>query len=156
MSAEQWRGRVKGLPHQGDERHLLLAIVRTHQALVSRFSRETGARWSQLALVRALAVGPPAGSGVLEIARRLEINAAAVTRQLQELERDGLVSRQGDSRDRRRSLVKLTAKGRRWLVEFHRRTHELERTLCAEAGADDLDAAVRVLGLVRSALGRNF
>jgi DNA-binding MarR family transcriptional regulator len=53
------------------------------------------------------------GIRVCDLAERLGIDAPAVTRKVQRLERDGLVSRCADPSDGRASLVKLTAGGRR-------------------------------------------
>lgn len=53
------------------------------------------------------------GIRVCDLAERLGIDAPAVTRKVQRLERDGLLSRGADPSDGRASLVKLTAGGRR-------------------------------------------
>lgn len=48
---------------------------------------------------------------VSEIANRMQVVGPHVTRQVQELERRGLVRRVADSRDRRASLIEPTAEG---------------------------------------------
>src|SRR5512137_2005549 len=89
--------------HTGDEPHLLREIVRAHQVLMAGFSREVGMPASRFALMRVLADGD---AGVTDLARRLGVNAAAVTRQLQEMEAEGLVRRRADPGDGRRSYVR--------------------------------------------------
>jgi DNA-binding MarR family transcriptional regulator len=53
------------------------------------------------------------GVGITALARHLEIDAAAVTREVQELEGERLIRRRADARDGRRSYVRLSPKGRK-------------------------------------------
>jgi DNA-binding MarR family transcriptional regulator len=137
------------LHHHGDEPHLLREIVRTHQALMQAFSRGTGMPASRFALMRLLAHSPSGGAGVMDLARQLGVNAAAVTRQVQDMERARLVLRRPDARDGRRHAVVLSAKGIRAFEAVHGRTHELERSLSEVIGPRDMAVAVSVLGRLR-------
>ena len=76
------------LHHKGDESHLLKEIMRTHQALLNVFSREVGMPAARLSLMRILAIGHHEKLGIMQISRRLGIDAAAVTRQVQAMERE--------------------------------------------------------------------
>ncbi len=134
--------------HDGHEPHLLREIVRTHQVLMAGFSRKVGMPASRFALMRLLAHAA-GGAGVMELARELGINAAAVTRQVQEMEADGLVRRRADPRAGRRSHVELSPKGRKTFVEIHDRTHELERALAQVVSSEEMSAAAAVLGKLR-------
>ncbi|MBI5545456.1 MAG: MarR family transcriptional regulator [Deltaproteobacteria bacterium] len=140
---------VEVLHHRGDEPHLLREIVRTHQVLMAGFAREVGMPSSRFALMRLLAVSEQSELGVTELAKRLGVNAAAVTRQVKELEEERLVLRRSDLRDGRRSYVKLSAKGRRLFAQIHERSHQLERSLSAVIDAGDMETAARVLMTVR-------
>jgi DNA-binding MarR family transcriptional regulator len=135
--------------HRGDEPHLLREIARTYQVLMSGFARATGMPASRFGLVRLLAVAQK-DLGTTDLARHLEINAAAVTRQLQDMEREGLVRRHADSKDGRRSYVSLSPKGKRLFEEIHARTHELERSLASELGAAEMRRAAMVLAKLRA------
>ncbi len=135
--------------HRGDEPHLLREIVRTYQVLTAGFAQRTGMPAARFGLLRVLALAPQ-DLGVMDLARELGVNAAAVTRQVQELEREGLVRRRPDRRDGRRSYVGLTPKGRRVFVEIHARTHELERALAAVLGEEEMRSAAAVLGRLRA------
>jgi DNA-binding MarR family transcriptional regulator len=130
--------------HQGDERHLLREVVRTHQVLMAAFSRNLGMPASRFALMRLLATSED-GIGVMEMAAELGINAAAVTRQIKEMEREGLVRRRADTRDGRRHYVSLSSKGAKLFEEIHERSHELERSLTSFIGADEMASAAAVL-----------
>ena len=53
-----------------------------------------------------------------DLAERLRIDAPAVTRKAQQLERSGLVSRARDGEDARAIRLQLTARGRRTITRF--------------------------------------
>ncbi len=127
-------------------------IVRTNQALINGFSRIVGMPASRLVLMRELANASPDGIGVLEIARQLGINAAAITRLVKEMDGQGLIKRRADGRDARRSYITLSAKGTRTFEQLHARGHELEQSLAAAISAEDVAVAVKVLGVVRTSL----
>ena len=66
---------------------------------------------SAAALLRQLAMAEPIRAG--ELAGRLAVEASHVTRQVQQLERTGYVTRVPDPDDGRAQLIKLTPKGRK-------------------------------------------
>ena len=135
--------------HKGNEPHLLREVMRTYQALMAGFSREIGMPASRLAVLRTLAV-TDGGAGVMDLARSLGVNAAAVTRQVQDLERDRLIQRRSDPKDGRRTRLSLSPKGQRIFEEIHERSHVLERSLSAVITADEMAAAVTVLSKLRA------
>jgi DNA-binding MarR family transcriptional regulator len=134
--------------HKGDEPHLLREVIRTYQVLMSGFSREIGMSASHFALMRLLAVAG-ADLGVMELARQLGVNAAAVTRQVQALERERLVRRRADPRDGRRSYVSLSSKGRKLFGEIHDCNHEFERSLSSVISEEEMAIATTVLAKLR-------
>ena len=140
---------LETLQHRGDEPHLLREVFRTYQVLMSGFARKTGMPASRFALMRLLA-SSEGDIGITDLARQLEINPAAVTRQVQELERERLIRRRPDSRDGRRSYVRLSPKGRKLFEKIHERTHELERTLSSVLGAEEMRGAAIVLTKLRT------
>lgn len=145
------RGALDAGLHRGDEPHLLREIMRIHQLLTAGFSRANGMPASQFAVLRLLAISPD-GLGVMELARQLGVNAAAVTRLVQEMERGGLVLRKADARDGRRSYARLSAKGLTRFKEIHARSHALEQSLASVIGSRDLAAAARTLAKLRTHL----
>jgi predicted Rossmann fold nucleotide-binding protein DprA/Smf involved in DNA uptake len=86
--------------HEGREQdpHLLREVMRLHQAMMAGFSRQTGMTATRFALMRLVARAGDAGIGVMDLARRLGVNAAAVTRQVQDMEQDGLIRRRPEGR----------------------------------------------------------
>jgi len=137
------------LPHRGGEPHLLREVFRTYQTLMSGLSRQTGMPAAKFALMRLLAVSEGA-NGVTALARKLEIDPAAVTRQVQSLARAGLVRRKADPRDARRRLVELTPKGRKLFAAIHERHHELERSLATALGDREMKQAAELLARLRA------
>jgi DNA-binding MarR family transcriptional regulator len=153
MQEQQWSEQVPGLEHKGGEPHLIFEIMRTYHALINVLSRKLGMPFSRLALLRVLALAIPGEIGILEIARRLHINGAAVTRQIKDMEGLGLVARIPDKRDARRCDVKLTAKGRSLFEQIHQRQHEFERAFASgEVTLDEVQTAAKVLLRLRSML----
>lgn len=140
---------LETLPHRGDEPHLLREVFRTYQVLMSGFARATGMPASRFALMRLLA-SAEADVGIADLARQLEINPAAVTRQVQDLERERLIRRRPDTKDGRRSYVRLSPKGRKLFEKIHERTHELERSLLSVLGAEEMQGAAVVLMKLRT------
>jgi MarR family transcriptional regulator, lower aerobic nicotinate degradation pathway regulator len=69
---------------------------------------------------------------------------------VQDLEREGLVLRRPDPRDRRRGSIRLSPKGRRLFEEIHERNHALERLLTSVLGAEEMAAAAAVLARLRT------
>jgi DNA-binding MarR family transcriptional regulator len=141
----------RGPHHAGGEIHLLRAILQTHHAIMNAFSRQVGIPASRLGMVRMIAVSYPDGIGVMDIARQLGINPAAVTRQVAELEQEGLVARKAVPGDKRRATLRLTPKGLRLFEQVHERAHAFERALAEGSSEADLAAALSVLDRVRSA-----
>ena len=140
---------LETLQHRGDEPHLLREVFRTYQVLMSGFARKTGMPASRFALMRLLA-GAGGDIGITALSRQLEINPAAVTRQVQDLESEGLIRRHPDSRDARRSYIRLSPKGRKLFEKIHRRTHELERSISSVLGAEEMRGAALVLARLRA------
>jgi len=141
------------LPHRGDELHLFREVYQTYQALVTGFGRATGMPGSRFQVMHFLA-GSSADVGVTDIARGLGIDSAAVSRLVQDLERERLVRRGSDARDSRRSPIVLTAEGRRAFLRAHEGMHDLERLLSATFDPQELRRATTTLAKLRAFIER--
>ncbi len=135
-----------------DRPHLLREIFRAHQVLLTAFSRQVGVPAARLTVLRLLAVSKGDKLGVNEIGRRLGIDPAAVTRQVAEMVRRGLVARQPDPADKRRIILRLTGRGRRLFEQVHQRVHQLEGILEEKVGEAETATATRVLVVVRTTI----
>jgi DNA-binding MarR family transcriptional regulator len=116
--------------------------------MMRAFARETGRPSAQFALMSVLA-RVARGLGVIEIAAALDVNAAAITRLVNAMEKERLIRRRADPRDGRRHYVSLTEKGLSQFALVHQRTHRLERLLEAKLGAEAMRAAATVLAGLR-------
>ena len=84
-----------------------------------------------------LALSHEPGLGVGEMAAAAGCTSPTATRILDGLERDGVVARQPSTEDRRRTIVSLTAKGKRLLGQ-QRRKHDLKKQrLYAQLSPDE-------------------
>ena len=134
---------------QGEGPFLVQEIVCTYQALMAQLSRRTGLSASRFALMRVLA-DADGDMGILELARQLGANAASVTRQVQDLEREGLVFRRGDPHDGRRSYIGLQPEGQKLLDGLLRYSRDFEQVLSATLSNDEMTSAAVTLKNLRA------
>jgi DNA-binding MarR family transcriptional regulator len=104
---------------------------------------------SRFALMRLLALAE-GELGVMEIARQLGVNPAAVTRQVKDLESEGLARRRPHAKDGRRNHVALSSQGKKVFAAIHQRTHELEQALSSVLGVEEMRSAALVLAKLRT------
>ena len=121
-----------------------------------REARTAGASTEQIAILVTIKYAP--GIGVGELAARERVSKPAMSKLVKRLERDGLVERSPDERDRRRSGLRVTPDGHRLLRRVRsRRTAWLATRLRGLDPADRaaLEAAVEPLAhLLREEDGR--
>jgi DNA-binding MarR family transcriptional regulator len=105
---------------------------------------------TQWATLRRIARGPCTMS---ELARHKGVSLPTISKSIEMLVRRGLVERWVDNADRRQTLVRLTARGRRTLADCRRRIEELlDAKLSALPAAErdilaaSLQNVLRVLG----------
>ncbi len=85
---------------------------RVHERLL----REAGVRLDRAgAALLYMLHGEGTSLRVTALAEMLGVDAPTVTRKVQQLEREGLVTRQADAADRRATRIELTSSGRRLL-----------------------------------------
>ena len=89
--------------------------------------------------------GAEASLRVTDAAAHLGIDAPAVTRKAQQLERLGLVSRARDADDARATRLRLTPAGHRMLRQFLLARHRWLATLLADWPADDRREFARLI-----------
>ena len=139
-------------PHDHPGPHLFQEIVRTHQVLIGAFSLEVGMSAARMLVLRQIQDVEDGSIGVVDLARSLGVTPAIVTRQVQELEAEGLLRRRNDSRDRRRSQLYLTARGRRAFARLHERAHALQARVLDGLRDDEIATTCHVLGRLRMAI----
>jgi DNA-binding MarR family transcriptional regulator len=106
---------------------------RVHERLAARAGVPLD-RAAYAALCRVQEAGPLRLS---ELAARMGVDASTASRQVQQLERTGLVGRVGDPDDGRASLLELTAEGDRVLTRMRQaRRASLDQVLAGWSAAD--------------------
>lgn len=88
----------------------LVLAARRWRALLDERLRQIGQSAARMEALAAI-MNSPSGSAQIEIARRLRIEGATMTRMLDTLEADGLVERLPDPADRRTKQLRLTPEG---------------------------------------------
>lgn len=147
MSIGKTKARNVGAKGRG-ESPLLREIIRTHQVLMRAFTQTIGMPPSRVVLMRLLAKmdGKVTSS---DLARQLGTKASLVTRQLGEMEADGLIRKHPDPSDRRRSHFQLSPRGQKAFRASHVRSRQLEQALLSKLGRKETTIATDVLARLR-------
>jgi len=140
MSSPVSKSRAESLAVAEGLRPVLMRINRE----LRRETRAGGASPEQVSLLVAVKYAP--GIGVRELAARERISAAAMSKHVDRLERDGLVARTPSEEDRRRVGLTLTDEGRRILRRVRSR-----RTAWLVSRLDELSP--EELAAVQAAIG---
>jgi DNA-binding MarR family transcriptional regulator len=104
--------------------YLLVQACKAHRALAEKLWSEIGLHVGQDMVLRQL--WPAEGCTQSELADRLCIQPATVTKMLQRMEQTKLIQRRGDPEDQRVSRVYLTDQGRALLEPYEEAWAKLE------------------------------
>ena len=127
---------------------MLQQITRTFYELVPAFERTMGmsrARWQILALLAQQEYASQAA-----LAQRLRVDSAAVTRQVKQLESEGLLVRRVDPQDNRFTLVTLTPAGSELVERLRSQRDAFEMQALAGLSQEELAVLERGLGRIRA------
>jgi DNA-binding MarR family transcriptional regulator len=114
--------------------------------LVSDALGEEGYRRHHFAVMTALAEDGAASQA--ELGRRVWLDRSDLHAVLNELERDGLVARKQDERDRRRNLVELTPAGVKTLRRLDARVDAAQEEFLAALTAAERREVLRLLAVL--------
>lgn len=118
-------------------------VARKGHRLVSASLAQDGARRQHFTVLTSLSEQGPASQA--ELGRRLSIDGSDMHSLLADFERDGLVARVRDQRDRRRNVVTLTKAGKTALVRLDERIDAAQDALLAPLTADERHQLNRLL-----------
>ena len=139
-----------------DLRHSLpMELMRAREAAMARFRptlREHGLTEQQWRVIRVLAEHD--GIDASEAAARCFLLAPSLTRILQFLEKKKLVRRSANRDDQRRSVLKLTADGRKVFDTVGPDSEQRYREIESEFGADKLEQLYELLADFYTALDK--
>ncbi len=120
------------------------SLARAYHEVTAAFERELGMTQARIVLLAQLRTAPEVSQAVLQ--ERLAVDGAAITRQVKQMEREGLVARRSDPSDHRFTLVALTPQGRKVADAVMRRRDSFETRITAGVPTKDV---VRALERVR-------
>jgi DNA-binding MarR family transcriptional regulator len=143
MSTEDRRREVADRLHSAAI-HLLRRVRRVDEA--------TGLSAARLSALSVVVFGGPTTLGAL--ARAEQVTAPTMSKLVDALEREGLVTRLADERDRRAVLVRPTAEGERILVEGRRRRIDELAALFGELSPDELETLGSAAAIVEREIAR--
>jgi MarR family transcriptional regulator, organic hydroperoxide resistance regulator len=142
--------RAEALTALRDEFGCLLGAERRLRGRDQHRKVEDGLTIAHVRALFALDRSEPATAG--EIAETARISPASVTGMLDDLERDGIVTRVRSDTDRRRVLVTLTDEGRALLKKRRRLWLQRWDAAMADVPERDLEAAAAVMSRIGALL----
>ncbi len=132
---------------QGTHLSLLQQLSRTYYDLLTPFERYMGmsrARWHMLSMLSRADQLSQA-----QLSQQLRVDAAAITRQVKQLEEDGLVTRKADPQDNRFTLVELTPHGHTLVEGLRNRRDLFEQQATAGLQPEEVATVERCLAHIR-------
>jgi DNA-binding MarR family transcriptional regulator len=121
------------------------AMMRAVKAALQRRAGISGPRLHVLGVLHAFGELSQA-----EIQRRLDVDGAAVTRLVKQLEVEGLLTRRVDPADNRFTLVTMTPEGKERLQEVGRTVTEFVAMSLEGVSAEELESMRRTMARVRA------
>jgi MarR family transcriptional regulator, lower aerobic nicotinate degradation pathway regulator len=118
-------------------------VARKAERLVNLALAQEGVRRQHFTVLTSLAEQGPASQATL--GRRLWIDRSDLHAILNELERDGLITRAPDEHDRRRNVVALTRRGTAALKRLDQRVDAAQQALLSPLSAADARELQRLL-----------
>ena len=112
----------------------------------------TPAKFNSLVLIEHL--GKEKGVSQIELSERLIVSGANTTGLIDRLERDKLVVRRADPKDRRLKRIKITEKGKKLLEEVWPLHLEKANSLVQHISSDEKEAVIECLSKIKEVLKR--
>ena len=140
------------LGHVLDFLRTLWAVDHGLERSSKRMEAMTGVTSQQRFVIRIVGRFPGIPAG--RLATLLHIHPGTLTGVLKRLEQRGLVRRRTDARDRRRSLVALTEKGRLFDLENEGIVEPVIRHVLGDTPPEQIQAAAGLLEAIAVALGK--
>jgi len=129
----------------------LVLAVRGFRGQLDERLRRIGQSVSRMETLGAI-MNMPGAKSQSDVARRLRVEGATVTRMIDILSREGLVERTPDPGDRRVNLLSITPAGETVLEEIFTVYDSLRGHVLAGLGAGDQEELHRLLDLILTAV----
>lgn len=140
------KGKERAAPLRDFEHSLPMELLKARESAMARFRpmlRDHGLTEQQWRVIRALAALESVDAG--ELARRSFLLAPSLTRILQHLESEKLVTRSADANDQRRAVFKLTSSGKELFSKVAPDSEALYADIECEFGVHKLESLYALL-----------
>jgi len=131
---------------------IVVRLLAAQNLLIARLRRGLGPELSLARFDLLMQLLRDDGQTPASLSRRMLVTAGNLTGLVDRAERDGVVERRSDPKDRRLTRVFLTPQGQRLARKAARRHHDLAEELVAPLERKDREALRQLLGQLREAL----
>jgi DNA-binding MarR family transcriptional regulator len=122
-------------------------VAKTYHAVTSEFERFMGMSRARWVMLRLLSEQTPLTQA--DLAHHLGVDAAAVTRQVKQLEREGLVTRRPVPEDNRYTQVALSEAGLRYVAVKRPQRDQFEARVLAGLPPEEIAQLLQTLARIR-------
>jgi DNA-binding MarR family transcriptional regulator len=126
---------------------LVQQIARVYYEILPVFERYVGMSKARWGILKLLWRAGELSQATLQ--QRLRVDGAAITRQVKQLEEEGLVLRRSDPQDNRFTLVELTEMGRQLMASLAGKREAFEALVTAGISEEDIALMRRCLQQIR-------
>lgn len=131
---------------------ILDELKSTYFEVARAFAKYVGSSQSRLDLLAL--INDRQDVSQADLHKRLQVNGAAVTRIVKQLESEGLVTRRADARDNRITLVTLTEAGREQVSRLLEKRDDFEKNVTDGLVSAERELLTKCLARMRRNVGR--
>lgn len=131
-----------------EEAEILYQLQSVNKVIGVKFEACTGISQSRLELLTLLYHADEISQSDLQ--KKVNIDSAAVSRHLKQLEAKGMVSRRRKPEDNRITLVRLTDQGRKRIESSKKEKERFMKEMLANVSAEERRVLIDVLGRMRN------
>lgn len=148
---EMMKSRHTGCPEEAVYLSLLRTAERLSRGVAETLSRSdlTPTQYNALRILRGAG---NVGASCSEVSERMVTKDSDITRLLDRLEARGLISRERETKDRRRIMTRITEEGLRVLAELDKPIAETHRSQLGHLGEKQLASLTELLEAARNRL----
>jgi len=148
------RSEEENMPQEQENENPFVVLTHLHRDMSRAFSQQMGMSFSRLLVLHE--IWHAGEISQTELASRLSMEGALLTRFAKQMEAAGLISRRVDLRDNRFTLVTLTPAGQQTLEEMETLGDAFESQLLEGVSKEDLVSMVRAMKQIQNNLSRKL
>ncbi len=148
------RSEEENMSQEQESENPFVILTHLHRDMSRAFSQQMGMSFSRLLVLHE--IWHAGEISQTELASRLSMEGALLTRFAKQMEAAGLISRRVDSRDNRFTLVTLTPTGQQTLEEMGTLGDAFEAQLLEGVSKEDLVSMVRAMKQIQNNLSRKL